>query len=192
MASVYVNDNIVPKPFINPVDEQESNQKSFYMNSFASYLYEQEKRNQQLFQQIKNIEKMVEQLFELTCQLQQQNHHMNEKMEKQFHHQEQVEKEMNDRFEKQTAKIKELAVKHQLLNKKFQLKFEDLGNEKRPFRQLLQTLPPNYPVSTLFVNGLEINVSKFVEIVSATNIAYFIDGKTIKSIDSNQIDGMSW
>src|SRR5699024_2098215 len=127
MASVYVNDNIVPKPFINPVDEQESNQKSFYMNSFASYLYEQEKRKQQ-------------------------NHHMNEKMEKQFHHQEQIEKEMNDRFEKQTAKIKELAVKHQLLNKNFQLKFEDLGNEKRPFRQLLQTLPPNYPVSTLFVN----------------------------------------
>src|SRR5699024_11328209 len=67
-----------------------------------------------------------------------------------------------DRFEKQTAKIKELAVKHQLLNKNFQLKFEDLGNEKRPFRQLLQTLPPNYPVSTLFVNGLEISVSKFV------------------------------
>src|SRR5699024_9631492 len=107
---------------------------------------------------------MIEQLFELTSQLQKQNHHMKEKMEKQYDHQEQIEKEMNDRFEKQTAKNKELAVKHQLLNKNFQLKFEDLGNEKRPFRQLLQTLPPNYPVSTLFVNGLEISVSKFVEI----------------------------
>src|SRR5699024_9487760 len=139
MASVYVSDNIVAKPIINPVDEQESNQKSFYMNSFASYVYEQEKRNQQLFEQMKDIEQMVEQLFELTSKLKQQNHHINEKMEKQFHHQEKVEKEMNDRIEKQTAKIKELAVKHQLLNKKFQLKFEDLVNEKRPFRQLLQT-----------------------------------------------------
>src|SRR5699024_12501650 len=124
----------------------------------------------------KDKETIINQLLEIICKLKIQNHHMNEKNEILFHQQEQIEKEMNDRFEKQTAKIKELAVKHQLLNKYFQLKFEDLGNEKRPFRQLLQTLPPNYPVSTLFVNGLEISVSKFVEIVSATNIAYFIDG----------------
>ncbi|HEX6594322.1 MAG TPA: hypothetical protein VF095_07020 [Bacillota bacterium] len=158
-------------------------------------VHENEKVNNDMNRLAQNQREMNDE-FTKRCDA---HHRTNEEIKDRLHHQEQVEQETSDQInavksqvELQAEKIKELIVKHQLLNKNLQLKLDDLVNEQSPFRQLLQTLPPNYPISNLFVNGLEIDVSKFIDIMSESNIAHFIGDKTIKSIDCNKIDGLIW
>jgi DNA repair exonuclease SbcCD ATPase subunit len=65
-------------------------------------------------------------------------------------------------------------------------------NKKGPFVDLLKTLPVNYPVNTIFVNGIPVRVSKFLGINAQDNIVHFSDDKNLKMFDPNKIDGIKW
>lgn len=65
--------------------------------------------------------------------------------------------------------------------------------ERNAICQLLQTIPPNYPVENLFVNGVNITgVTTFVNVDPNTGLAYFINGDSSVVVDCTGIDAIDW
>ncbi|GAA0502502.1 hypothetical protein GCM10008986_32620 [Salinibacillus aidingensis] len=67
---------------------------------------------------------------------------------------------------------------------------DDLYKDEHPYVQLLKSLPPNYPVRRLFVNGTIIPVSHFVRYDPIKRMAYFNNDNQVKTIDSENIEGI--
>lgn len=70
--------------------------------------------------------------------------------------------------------------------------YENRGNA---ICRLLQTLPPNYPIENLFINGLNLatpSVTAFVSVDPETGLAYFINGDSSLVDDCSRIDGIDW
>ncbi|QHS21885.1 hypothetical protein GWK91_02540 [Virgibacillus sp. MSP4-1] len=67
---------------------------------------------------------------------------------------------------------------------------EDLYKDEHPYVQLLKSLPPNYPVRRLYVNGTIIPVTHFIRNDPSKGMAYFKNDNQIKTIDSEKIDGI--
>jgi hypothetical protein len=63
---------------------------------------------------------------------------------------------------------------------------------KGPFVELFKGLPSNYPVDTIYINGKNVDVTRFLNISSEGNIAHFTDEMQIKTFDCNKIDGVQW
>lgn len=58
-------------------------------------------------------------------------------------------------------------------------------------KQMIRTLPPNYPVETVFINGLSVNNLVFTNINSDTGNVYFIDEEDqVIIIELLKIDGI--
>lgn len=61
--------------------------------------------------------------------------------------------------------------------------------------KLLKTLPPNYPIENLFINGVNLaspGVTAFVNVDEQTGLAYFINGDSSLVVDCSRIDGIDW
>ncbi|WP_144553707.1 hypothetical protein [Peribacillus simplex] len=61
------------------------------------------------------------------------------------------------------------------------------------FKDFFKTLPVNYPVGVVFLNGFPVEVSSFSNLNSDTGLAYFLDAEgQIAVLDTAKIDGLSF
>lgn len=61
------------------------------------------------------------------------------------------------------------------------------------FCELLKTIPPNYPVAAVYVNGKAIRVWSFSNICAKSCLAYFLDEDgLIVTINCFKIDGIAF
>lgn len=77
-----------------------------------------------------------------------------------------------------------------IFNQELKKQIDNLSNHKNSYREFLKTLPPNYPVNNILVNGTLIKTSNFININPKNDIAYFLDKEILKAIDSNKIDSI--
>lgn len=71
-------------------------------------------------------------------------------------------------------------------------KLEKHSSKKSPFHELFKTLPPNYPVQEVLLNGVLVPVTRFLNINEQGDIAHFSEEDTIKSLSMDKIDGVYW
>ena len=71
-------------------------------------------------------------------------------------------------------------------------KLEDRLWSRSPFVKLLQSLPPNFPVNLVYLNGVAIEVSRFVNVNTEDKVAHFSDDHTMQTFDVNKIEGIEW
>ncbi|RFU61750.1 hypothetical protein [Peribacillus glennii] len=64
--------------------------------------------------------------------------------------------------------------------------------KENPFASLLSLLPENYPVGSIFINGRQQRVTRFLSMNFKDNIAMFQDGESVKTFDIESIDGIIW
>lgn len=67
------------------------------------------------------------------------------------------------------------------------------GKDKKCLKDLLTTIPPNYPVNMIYLNGVPVEVWAFSNIDCEKCLAYFInvDGQVV-IFDAEKIDGISF
>jgi len=60
-------------------------------------------------------------------------------------------------------------------------------------KKLLMSLPVNYPIGFIYLNGLPVEVSTLINLDCDTGIAYFVGAEgNIVSFDTAKIDGLSF
>ncbi|PLT33391.1 hypothetical protein [Bacillus sp. V5-8f] len=64
--------------------------------------------------------------------------------------------------------------------------------KQHPIASLLSLLPGNYPVGSIFINGRQHRVKKFLNLNFKDNIAMFQDDESVKAFDIESIDGIIW
>lgn len=61
---------------------------------------------------------------------------------------------------------------------------------KGALKVLLKTLPPNYPLSGITIEGQMITVDRFVYLNKKTNIVYFLQGTSMITVDVNKLSSI--
>jgi chromosome segregation ATPase len=183
---------------------QINSHKTIYAQ-LSAQLNEQNEINQKLIHQTNSHETIHAQL---SAQLNEQNE-MIQKLIDQLHSHETIHAQLSAQLNEQNEIIQGLlnqinsykTIHAQLsvqlneqskVNEYLKEQLHQLLNKKGPFVDLLKTLPVNYPVNTIFVNGIPVHVSKFLGINAQDNIVHFSDDKNLKMFDSNKIDGIKW
>ena len=65
--------------------------------------------------------------------------------------------------------------------------------EANKLKKLLMSLPVNYPIGIIYLNGLPIEISTFIYLNCDTGIAYFVGAEgNIVALDTAQINGLSF
>lgn len=64
--------------------------------------------------------------------------------------------------------------------------------KENPVASLLNRLPGNYPISSIFINGKQQRVTRFLSMNGTGKMVLFLDGDKIKAFDMNSIDGIIW
>jgi hypothetical protein len=65
--------------------------------------------------------------------------------------------------------------------------------KKESIIEVLQKLPPNYPVSFVYLNGVLVSVSTFVNLSYDLETVYFLNGSgQLLLLDASTIDGISF
>ncbi|WP_144553706.1 hypothetical protein [Peribacillus simplex] len=60
-------------------------------------------------------------------------------------------------------------------------------------KKVVQGLPVNYPVGVVFLNGLPVEVSQFINLNPETGLAYFLNAEGQTTVlDTAKIDGLSF
>ncbi|MCL7746120.1 hypothetical protein [Halalkalibacter alkaliphilus] len=78
-------------------------------------------------------------------------------------------------------------------SKELEKKQKNLPVYKSPFVPLFQTLPANFPVNEVLLNGAAVEVARFINISAEGTIVHFTDDESsMKSFDINKIDGIHW
>jgi|GEM_PF-3121910 len=65
------------------------------------------------------------------------------------------------------------------------------NHEKNRLCKLLEKLPPNYPVGTIYLNGQPVPVTQFANLDS-DDLAYFVVDGQVVVLDCHKVDGISF
>ncbi|MDT8861054.1 hypothetical protein N0O92_12495 [Alkalihalobacillus sp. MEB130] len=77
-------------------------------------------------------------------------------------------------------------------NKEMRKKRDKEQLYESPFVQLFQSLPANFPVNEVLLNGIVVEVTRFINVSAESDIAHFSTEDNMKSFDINKIDGIHW
>jgi hypothetical protein len=65
--------------------------------------------------------------------------------------------------------------------------------EYHQFKDFFKSIPVNYPVGIIYLNGFPVEVANFSNLNSDTGLAYFVDVEgQIAVLDTAKIDGVSF
>uniref|UniRef100_UPI003F49863A hypothetical protein n=1 Tax=Priestia megaterium TaxID=1404 RepID=UPI003F49863A len=62
----------------------------------------------------------------------------------------------------------------------------------QPIAMLLNKLPNGYPTNQIYVNGIAIQTSKFIQLNEQMRLAYFLNNNDLTIVDLDRIDGISF
>lgn len=62
----------------------------------------------------------------------------------------------------------------------------------QPIATLLNKLPNGYPTNQIYVNGIAIQTSKFIQLNEQMRLAYFLNNNDLTIVDLDRIDGISF
>ncbi len=100
-----------------------------------------------------------------------------------------LSKQLNLYFESIQEIKNQFDMYESMLSEQFSIQNEML---QYPFASLLNILPSNYPVESIFVNGKQESVTKFLSVNHQDKIAFFLDGENIKYFEYCSIEGITW
>ncbi len=73
-----------------------------------------------------------------------------------------------------------------------QKKVDKLVTKSNPFVDVFKSLPANYPVNEVLLNGNFVTVSRFLNINLEGEIVHFSDEEGIITLNVNKVDGINW
>jgi hypothetical protein len=61
------------------------------------------------------------------------------------------------------------------------------------FKEFFKSIPVNYPIGIVFLNGVPVEVATFSNLDADTGLAFFVDAEgQITVLDTAQIDGLAF
>lgn len=100
--------------------------------------------------------------------------------------------ELNQLYNETQTKNEKRLTEQQQINEKTAHRFPEPSEMNNPIISLFHSLPLNYPLKAIYLNGLKIDVSNYIKVEQKSRLVYFLNNKEVKTILSDKIDGIKW
>ncbi len=138
---------------------------------------EQNKINEKLTHHIKQVKHIQDQL---TQEVANQNKLLQEFKQKRT--------EDEEHYSHLSKEVNELALR----NNELKQRIKGTINSNGAFSHIFKDLPENYPLHSILVNGVVVDVTRFLNMNLEDNLAHFTDDLHVSTFDCQKIEGVKW